>query len=117
MDSDVEIVVLTPGASRRVYEAQILDEDDLPVNLVGGAAKLQGVSGDVTTKLNLDGTVYDGALGKVRWSGMGAMLTEAELDSKPSATFTFRIWYRDASGLEDFTDEFRWQFLPAPAVT
>lgn len=112
-----EVVV---GATRRDLIITLLDANTgLPVNMLGGAAaaKLQGKSSDLPA-VTIDATmvITDGAAGKVKFAGMGSLVTHANLAAVPviSATYPFRVKYTDNAALVDWTSIFEVIFKDNP---
>jgi hypothetical protein len=81
------------------------------------AAKLQGKSPD-TPAVSVDAVmvIVDGAAGKVKYAGVGGLLTQANLNSATvvQSTYPFRVRYVDNAGLVDYCDIFEIIFKSNP---
>jgi hypothetical protein len=112
--------VVTVGATRRDLVITLLDAiTGLPVNMLGGsaAARLQGKCPELPA-VPIDGTmvIVDGAAGKVKFAGMGNLVSHANLAavSIKSGTYPLQVKYTDNGGLVDFTDPFEVIFRDNP---
>ncbi len=111
-----EVVV---GATRKSLVATIVDSDGAVVNLTGGSVKLQGRSSDLTaTTLDVTGTLTDPAQGKVTFSSLGTLVTQALLTAADisEATFRLRLKYTDASAKVDFGPVFEIKWVKDPLI-
>lgn len=83
------------GATGQDLVVPIVDEYGAPINITGGAVKLQGTSADIVKTLDVSGAILDGANGKAVWVGIGNESTyvsqSSDLVSLPSATYTLRV--------------------------
>lgn len=101
------------GATKRDLVVVILDEDGDPVNLTGGAARLQGRSSVLTEKvLDVAGILSDPAQGRVTFPGIGAYVTSEDLAAlhAEKAPFRLRVKFTDVAGEFDYGDlvEIEW---------
>lgn len=76
------------------------DEDEAPIDITGGAVRLQGISNDITKELDVAGVVSDGPQGEAKWAEIGgsAYLVLADLGSLKEATYTFEGKLTDFAG-------------------
>jgi hypothetical protein len=87
-----------------------------PINLTGGAVRLQGQSADLPdVDVDAAGTIVDGLNGLGRWQ-IGSVLSPADLAGKPSATFNLRAKFTDVYGASDWTSEFQIKWVAPPIM-
>lgn len=115
-DAIQEIVI---GATLKVIERQIVDADGEPLDISGGAVRLQGVSDDIATKIDVVGAIYDGPQGLVRFDEAGGddFVPLTDLGAKSEALFRLRTKFTDLAGKTDFGQEFLVRWLAPPDVT
>ena len=117
-----EVVVVPAGAtSRKDLVVVLIDAvTGLPINLTGGSARLQGKSPDLPA-VNIDAAMAltDPANGKVTYSGLGALVTHANLvaASATSAVYQLRVKFTDASAKVDYGPMFELIFKDNPTGT
>jgi hypothetical protein len=114
-----EIVVVTGATGRKNLVATIVDSDGNVVNLTGGTVKMQGRSSDLpSVTLDVTGTITDPAQGKVTFSAVGNLITQAQLTAAgiASATFRLRIKFTDSTAKVDFGPIFELTWVKEPTV-
>lgn len=113
-----EVVLGETGRNLRIT---LVDESGAPLNISGGSALLQGVSGDLPElKLNKAGTIVDGPNGVLQWPGIGdeaEYVSAAALGALPGATFSLRVKFTDAAAKVKFGELFQLRWVPAPDVS
>lgn len=111
-----EIVV---GATRKNLVATIVDSDGAVVNLTGGTVRMQGRCASLSGKtIDVAGVITDPAQGKVTFSALGSLVTQAELTAAAltEAIFTLRLKYTDVAALIDFGESFELKWIHDPTV-
>jgi hypothetical protein len=115
MPDDIPEVVI--GATRRELRVTFVDENKAPIPITGGSVRLQGTSED-TPPLSIDvaGTIFDGAGGVARWTGLGgtAYVTMTALNGKAGATYKLKAKFTDGGGNVDWTPAFYIRWVPPP---
>ena len=114
-----EIVVITSATSRKNLVATIVDSDGNVVNLTGGAVRLQGRSSELSAiTLDVAGSLTDPQNGKVTFSAIGNLITQAQLTAAgiAAATFRLRIKFTDASAKVDYGPLFELMWVKEPTV-
>lgn len=110
----IEVVI---GATRKTLDLTILDQDNNPVDISGGAVRLQGTSADVPAKtIDAVGSIHDGPNGLARWTSVGTLVTTGDLGGLTEATWTMRVKFTDTGSLIDFGPAFQITFAKPPAV-
>jgi hypothetical protein len=113
-----EVVV---GSTRRDVIVVLTDATTgLPINLTGGSAKIQGKSPDLAA-VTIDAvmTLTDPQNGKVKYAGIGGLVTQANLNTAgiTSATYSLRVRFVDATALVDYSPQFEIIFRSNPLGT
>ena len=113
-----EVVV---GATRRDLVISLVDaQTGAPIVLTGGSAKVQGKSSDLAA-VTIDAvmTLTDPANGKVTYSGLGGLVSQANLNTAGilSATYPLRVRYVDAAAKVDYSPQFEIIFKSNPLGT
>jgi hypothetical protein len=101
--------LVTVGSTRRDLVITIQDENGNPVDLTGGAVRLQGRSADLPgTTIDVAGNLTSPSIGLVTFSGIGSLVGQSALTSagKDRATFRLKIKYTDNGAKVDYTDPF-----------
>lgn len=106
-----EVVV---ESTMRDLVVSLVDNNNAPINLTGGSARLQGKSAQIVTTVDVAGALTDPAQGGVTFTGIGALITAANLGSNERATFKLRVKYTDASAEWDYSDPFNIDWLAKP---
>ncbi len=104
MATENEVIV---GASRKALVLEAVDEFGAPINVSGGAFRLQGASPDIVTTIDQAGTLTDPQAGVVTWTGIGGYVTTGNMGAKTEATFNCRIKWTDGGSLVDYSPEFQ----------
>jgi hypothetical protein len=109
-----EIVV---GSTRRDLVVTLTDEDGVPINLSGAQSlRLQGISTELPSKI-IDvvmALVSSGTDGKVKKTSIGSLISHSDLGSLSQAVFSFRVYFKDSSGLIDYSPLFELLFVHPP---
>jgi len=112
-----EVVV---GATRRDLLVVLLDAfTGDPIDMTGGTAVLEGKSPDLpAVAINGNMTVQSGPAGEVRYSGLGGLVTHAQLVAAniKSALYRCRVRYT-VGGKTDWGPEFELEFKDTPLGT
>ena len=106
-----EVVV---DSNKRSLVVTLVDENNVPVNLTGGSAKLQGKSDDIATTIDYPGTLTDPAQGIVTFAEIGALITAANLGALKKATYNLRVKFTDGSAKFDYTRKFQIDWVEKP---
>lgn len=108
----VEEVVV--DSTKRALVVTLVDENNDPLDLTGGSVKLQGKSDDIVTTIDYAGTLTDAAQGVVTFTGIGALITAANLGSNKKATYNLRVKFTDAATKFDYTRKFQIDWVEKP---
>lgn len=106
-----EIVV---GSTRRNLRVALVDENDDPISLVGAhEVQLQADEddADVDVAMNVVGT---GNTGEVEYVSIGSVIDYGDLGGADSKSIRFRVYFEDAAGLKDYSEQFELQFVSPP---
>ena len=100
--------------TRKTLKVVMLDEDDNPLTITGGAVRLRGASPDLPgVTLDVAGTIVDGPNGLCGWAQVGSLVTSANLAGKPSAAFNLRV-FLTLGGLTDYGPLFQFTWFAPP---
>ena len=108
---------LVVGSTRRDLIVTLTDETGAALNLVGALeVKLQGTSLELPTKTINTTMVFvgNGSDGKVKKAQVGNLVTHTDLGAVTRATFTFRVYFKDISGLVDYSPTFELTYVHPP---
>lgn len=108
---------LVVGSTRRDLVVTLTDENGVALDLSGAQElKLQGVSAELPSKVINTTMVFvgNGSDGKVKKAQAGNLVTHTDLGTATTATFTFRVYFKDAAGLIDYSPTFQLTYVHPP---
>lgn len=96
----------TISDTRRGLIIQALDENGAPINVTGWTANLRGTSPDISTPIDIDGSIATALLGTFLFDAPGSEITVLQAGGRDSVQYQCQVRWVDNNGKVGYSAKF-----------